>query len=81
MGETNDVAREMIVRATGYVPETVSHGDGTIRLHIGPIELITSDGRLWSEPSAYENGDGSLSVRWADTSVLIPANFKASTAR
>lgn len=68
MGEVNPEARQMIARVLGKEPEQVANASGTLSLHMG-CAVITAEAALWSEPSAFQHADGTLTVSWGGQSV------------
>jgi hypothetical protein len=70
VGEVNPEARLMITRVLGKEPEQVTNANGTLSLHLG-YAVITAEAALWSDPSAFQHADRTLTVSWGGQPLRI----------
>jgi hypothetical protein len=71
MGESNPYATNLISELTGH---TLVHGetvDGHQSLTIGDIVMVATCFSLWSDPTAYQHDDRTLSVSWGGQSATL----------
>lgn len=74
MGEANSEAVALIAKLTGYEPRSGRTEDGRQCLHIGDTVVVAESYSLWSDPSAWQHDDGSLTVRWGGQIVRLSPN-------
>jgi hypothetical protein len=60
----------MITRVLGKEPEQVTNANGTLSLHLG-YAVITAEAALWSDPSAFQHADRTLTVSWGGQPLRI----------
>jgi len=71
MGESNLWAMNMIAELTGSTPVYGETEDGRQSLTIGDAVIVAKHFGLWSDPTAYQHSDRSLTVSWGGQSATI----------